>query len=84
LPIFSLNIEGIDPYEVAKILSDKFGIQARPGCNCAGPYGHDLLGYQDNENFSQKPGWVRISLHFSHSFKEIDRLISALKSIADK
>lgn len=83
LPIFSLNIKGVNPYDAAKILSDKFGIQTRPGCNCAGPYGHDLLGYEDNQNFSQKPGWLRVSLHFSHSFKEIDKLIFALKDIAN-
>ena len=29
---------------VAKLLNDLFGIQARGGCACAGPYGHYLLG----------------------------------------
>ncbi|RRT55787.1 hypothetical protein B296_00048221 [Ensete ventricosum] len=29
---------------VAKLLNDLFGIQARGGCACAGPYGHHLLG----------------------------------------
>lgn len=28
---------------VAKLLNDLFGIQARGGCACAGPYGHFLL-----------------------------------------
>lgn len=28
---------------VAKLLNDLFGIQARGGCACAGPYGHNLL-----------------------------------------
>lgn len=82
LPIFSLNIKGINPYDIAEILSDKFGIQTRPGCNCAGPYGHDLLGYKDDENFTQKPGWLRVSLHFSHDIEDLDKLIFALKSIA--
>ncbi|MFV0482260.1 MAG: aminotransferase class V-fold PLP-dependent enzyme [Campylobacteraceae bacterium] len=82
LPIFSLNIKGVNPYIVAAILSDKYGIQTRPGCNCAGPYGHDLLGYKDDENFSEKPGWLRVSLHFSHTKEDVDRLINALKDIA--
>lgn len=30
------------PY-VAALLNDLFGIQARGGCACAGPYGHELL-----------------------------------------
>ena len=29
---------------VVKLLNDLFGIQARGGCACAGPYGHLLLG----------------------------------------
>lgn len=29
---------------VAKLMNDLFGIQARGGCACAGPYGHYLLG----------------------------------------
>ncbi|KAI3825036.1 hypothetical protein L1987_06511 [Smallanthus sonchifolius] len=32
---------------VAKLLNDIFGIQARGGCACAGPYGHFLLGIDD-------------------------------------
>jgi selenocysteine lyase/cysteine desulfurase len=27
----------------AKLLNDKFGIQTRGGCSCAGTYGHFLL-----------------------------------------
>src|ERR1035437_664034 len=29
---------------VVSLLNDLFGIQARGGCSCAGPYGHRLLG----------------------------------------
>ena len=32
---------------VSILLSDLFGIQARGGCLCAGPYGHTLLGISD-------------------------------------
>ena len=32
---------------VTTLLSDLFGIQARGGCLCAGPYGHTLLGISD-------------------------------------
>ena len=79
LPIFSLNIEGISPYAISKYLSDAYHIQTRAGCSCAGPYGHDLLELEDNQNFSEKPGWLRISIHYTHTKKEIDILIKALK-----
>lgn len=32
---------------VAALLSDLFGIQARGGCSCAGPYGHRLLNIDE-------------------------------------
>jgi selenocysteine lyase/cysteine desulfurase len=78
LPIFSLNVNNMNPYDAAKILSDKYGIQVRAGCNCAGPYGHDLLNLKDDDNFDKKPGWVRITLHFTHTKEEIDKLLTAL------
>lgn len=79
LPIFSLNIEGISPYAMSKYLSEYHGIQTRAGCSCAGPYGHDLLELEDNQSFSEKPGWLRISIHYTHTKKEIDTLLKAIK-----
>lgn len=32
---------------VARLLNDLFGIQARGGCACAGPYGHTLLHVEE-------------------------------------
>jgi selenocysteine lyase/cysteine desulfurase len=59
---------------IVRLLSDRFGIQTRGGCSCAGTYGHILLGVDeqtseeitcqiDAGDLSQKPGWVRISMH---------------------
>ena len=58
---------------VTALLNDLFGIQVRGGCSCAGPYGHQLLGINNQrslriqEAISQgeklvKPGWVRFNL----------------------
>jgi len=79
LPIFSLNFNDINPYDVSQYLSDKFGIQTRAGCSCAGPYGHDLLNLIDGQDFDEKPGWLRVSIHFTHTKKEIDLLLKAMK-----
>lgn len=35
---------------VAKLLNDLFGIQARGGCACAGPYGHSLLKVDESQS----------------------------------
>ncbi len=79
LPIFSLNFKGLDPYAISQYLSDKFCIQTRAGCSCAGPYGHDLLNLIDGQSFDRKPGWIRISIHYTHTTKEIDVLIDGIK-----
>ena len=81
LGIFSFNIRGISPFEAAERLSKKYGILARAGCSCAGPYGHDLLGLEDNAIFTQMPGWVRINTHYTHTKEDIDYLINALKAL---
>lgn len=82
LGIFAINIEGISPYEVCQRLSREYLIETRAGCSCAGPYGHDLLNLKDDGLFPTRPGWVRISLHFSHTLEDIKRLLDALSEIA--
>jgi selenocysteine lyase/cysteine desulfurase len=37
---------------VATLLNDVFGIQARGGCACAGPYGHDLLNINESQSLA--------------------------------
>lgn len=79
LPIFSFNITGVSPYELAKVLSKEYGIQTRAGCSCAGPYGHDLLHLKEDALFTHKPGWVRAGLHYTHTLQDVDYLVDALK-----
>ena len=79
---------------IVKLLSDKYGIQVRGGCACAGTYGHYLLNvsYQDSKkitdlinhgDLSQKPGWVRWSLHPTMTDKEIHYFINAMREIIE-
>lgn len=82
VPIFALNIDGISAYKIAEILSEKYQIQTRAGCSCAGPYGHDLLELKDNQSFDEKPGWLRISLHFTHTKDEVNTLLRAIEEIS--
>lgn len=78
--IVSFNITGIDPFKLCAQLSEQNGVQSRAGCSCAGPYGHDLLGLKDNADLQERPGWLRISVHFSQSITDIDFLIDALQN----
>ncbi|MCE1189368.1 MAG: aminotransferase class V-fold PLP-dependent enzyme [Ignavibacteria bacterium] len=74
LGAISLYIDNVHYNLAVKLLNDKFGIQTRGGCSCAGTYGHYLLHVDPNRSqaitdkidqgdLSEKPGWIRISLH---------------------
>lgn len=81
LALFSINIQGISPYDLALVLSKDYGIQTRAGCACAGPYGHDILGLKDHENKKEigfKPGWLRFNFHYIHDKNDIDYFFDCL------
>lgn len=79
--IVSFNIKGLNPYDLCNKLSTQYNLQTRAGCSCAGPYGHDLLGIEKLD-INNRPGWVRISIHFSQTKEEIKNLIESIKKIA--
>lgn len=75
--IVSFNIKNLDAYELCAKLSQSSGIQTRAGCSCAGPYGHDLLGIKDL-GIDNKPGWLRVSIHYSQTKAEILNLAESI------
>jgi selenocysteine lyase/cysteine desulfurase len=94
LGIMSFYMENIHYNLIVKLLSDRFGIQVRGGCACAGTYGHYLLNVSyakskeitnmiDHGDFSRKPGWVRLSLHPTMTEKELRYIINAIKLIGE-
>nr|MBS9782325.1 aminotransferase class V-fold PLP-dependent enzyme [Arcobacter sp.] len=80
LGIISFNIKGIDPYVLCEKLSEQGNFQTRAGCSCAGSYGHDLI-HIENPNEEDKPAWLRVSIHFSHTEDEVLALIEGIKKI---
>ena len=78
---------------VVALLNDLFGIQARGGCSCAGPYGHRLLGIDldTSREFEReivrgcegiKPGWVRVNFNYFLSETQFQFLLDAIHLIA--
>jgi selenocysteine lyase/cysteine desulfurase len=78
---------------VVALLNDLFGIQARGGCSCAGPYGHRLLGIDPEFSHALereintgcegiKPGWVRVNFNYFIDEDTFQYLIEAVKLIA--
>ncbi|MGE4383370.1 MAG: aminotransferase class V-fold PLP-dependent enzyme [Arcobacter sp.] len=80
--IISFNIKGLSPYDLCNNLSSTDSFQTRAGCSCAGPYGHDLLGIKELD-INNRPGWVRISIHFSQTKEDIKNLIESIKKIVN-
>ncbi|MFW6413110.1 MAG: aminotransferase class V-fold PLP-dependent enzyme [Oceanicaulis sp.] len=83
----------LHPRLVARLLNDLYGIQARAGCSCAGPYGHHLLKLDRETTRAHRaavldgyaglrPGWVRVSFHWTMSAAERDYVIAAIGQIA--
>jgi hypothetical protein len=78
---------------VVALLNDLFGIQARGGCSCAGPYGHRLLAIGQARSHALreeighgchgvKPGWTRVNLNYFISEATADYIAAAVELIA--
>lgn len=94
LAVFSFYHPDIHYNLLVRLLNDKYGIQVRGGCACAGTYGHFLLevSYEKSQeitdminhgDLSTKPGWVRMSLHPTTTDGEIDHITGAVADIAE-
>ncbi|MDX6750371.1 aminotransferase class V-fold PLP-dependent enzyme [Geminicoccaceae bacterium 1502E] len=78
---------------VVAMLNDLFGIQARGGCSCAGPYGHELLGIGDATARAHeravarglsafRPGWARLGVNYFFAEETVDYIADAVAFVA--
>ena len=92
LGVFSFYIESMHYNLVVKLLNDRFGIQTRGGCSCAGTYGHYLLHIDrpfslsikseiEKGNIFMRPGWVRLSIHPTTTWDELKTAVKAIKEL---
>ncbi|MDP5228807.1 MAG: aminotransferase class V-fold PLP-dependent enzyme [Cellulophaga sp.] len=88
----SFNIDNIHYNLVVRLLNDRFGIQVRGGWSCASTYAHylcaieeanseDIMNQIQRKDLTEKPGWVRLSLHPIMTNNEVSFIIDALKAI---
>jgi selenocysteine lyase/cysteine desulfurase len=91
--IISFYLDGVHFNLAVKLLNDRFGIQVRGGCACAGTYGHYLLDVSYDKSheitrlissgdLSLKPGWIRLSLHPTMTGDELGYIIDAIRQVA--
>jgi selenocysteine lyase/cysteine desulfurase len=94
LGVFSFYVENIHHNLVTKLLNDRFGIQVRGGCSCAGTYGHFLLKVNfrlskeitdkiESGDLSIKPGWIRLSLHPTMTDDELFYIVDAIRQTVE-
>ncbi|CAN0590566.1 unnamed protein product, partial [Laminaria digitata] len=96
--IFSFNIsqrgQWLHHNYVVALLNDLFGIQARGGCSCAGPYGHTLLAIDGSQTLRHehavkrglqafRPGWARLGVNYFFTEEMVDQIAEAIAFIAE-
>jgi selenocysteine lyase/cysteine desulfurase len=93
LGVISFYIDDLHFNLGVKMLNDRFGIQTRGGCSCAGTYGHFLLHVDeaqsnaltskiDSGDLILKPGWIRMSIHPTSTSVEIQFVTNAITAMA--
>lgn len=94
LGVFSFYIEDAHYNLIVKLLNDRFGVQTRGGCSCAGTYGHYLLNVDESTSKSieekilegclmERPGWIRMSIHPTMTNNEIAFICDAINEVAE-
>lgn len=91
--MISFEVDNVHYNLLAALLNDRFGIQVRGGCSCAGTLGHDLFGIDEDKSaemieridagdLSCKPGWLRLSLHPTMTNLELEFVLRAIEQTA--
>lgn len=93
LGVVSFYIDDLHYNIGVRLLNDHYGIQSRGGCSCAGTYGHYLLNVDQERSdriveqikagdFSEKIGWIRVSIHPTLTDEEINYLGDCIIDLA--
>ena len=93
LGVISFYVDDLHFNLGVKLLNDKFGIQTRGGCSCAGTYGHILLNVNQETSHNlicqinsgdliQKPGWIRMSIHPTTTNSEIEIVCKSILELS--
>lgn len=93
LGVISFYIDDLHYNLGVKLLNDKYGIQTRGGCSCAGTYGHFLLHVDQQTSreltdeisigeLVRKPGWIRMSIHPTTTNAEIEFVCDSIVELA--
>lgn len=93
LGVISFYVDDLHFNLGVKLLNDRFGVQVRGGCSCAGTYGHYLLHVEkefsrqitcriDQGDLTEKMGWIRMSIHPTMTDADLDYVLEAIAQVA--
>lgn len=93
LGVISFHIDDLHYNLGVKMLNDRFGIQTRGGCSCAGTYGHFLFNMTPEDSnailaevasgvCASKPGWIRMSIHPTMTNAEVGYIMDSIEQLA--
>ncbi|MDY2586802.1 aminotransferase class V-fold PLP-dependent enzyme [Winogradskyella aquimaris] len=94
LGVISFYIDDLHYNLGVKLLNDRYGIQTRGGCSCAGTYGHFLLHVDQQMSreltdeisigeLVRKPGWMRMSIHPTTTNAEMEYVCDSIIALAE-
>jgi len=94
LGAISFYVDDVHYNLIVKLLNDRYGVQVRGGCSCAGTYGHYLLNVDpqrskkitdkiDQGDLSEKPGWIRMSVHPTMTNEELFFIINSIREVIE-
>jgi selenocysteine lyase/cysteine desulfurase len=95
LGVYSFYVDDLHFNLAVQLLNDRYGIQVRGGCSCAGTYGHILLEVKQEQSnlittkindgdLSLKPGWIRMSIHPTMTNDETYFIMDAIEELSKK
>ena len=95
LGVISFYIDDLHFNLGVKMLNDRFGVQTRGGCSCAGTYGHFLFNVTQEHSDAimdevsngvcgRKPGWIRMSIHPTMSNEDVIFMMDSIDELAKK
>ena len=94
LGVISFTVPGLHYNLAVQLLNDRFGIQTRGGCACAGTYGHFLFNIDQRTsalieteilsgNLMRRPGFIRLSIHPTWLDEEVTVVADAIRQVVE-
>ena len=91
LPIYSFSVEDVHPGLFVKLLSDRYGIQARSGVSCCYLLAEELCDLKKRERKQilegkgtpNTYGWIRISFYYEFDDSKVTHILNCIEDLVN-